>query len=126
MRAFTIIACVGVLGVSVLGLAMANTNPSQARYEEYAVERLTEYLKSSVCKKTTNLLENLIQMNCDKLVDVANPRIREVISIRTQKQDFILFSVYRTDLKLNNWIPSYKFETVGALDNFYTYSAQKQ
>jgi hypothetical protein len=126
MRAFTIIACVGVVGVSVLGLAMANTNPSQARYEEYAVERLTEYLKSSVCKKTTNLLENLIQMNCDKLVDVANPRIREVISIRTQKQDFILFSVYRTDLKLNNWIPSYKFETVGALDNFYTYSAQKQ
>ncbi|ARV57904.1 hypothetical protein BZZ01_03980 [Nostocales cyanobacterium HT-58-2] len=126
MKFFTIITCLGVVGVSVLGLAMANTNPGQARYEEYAVERLTEYLKSNVCKKSPNLLENLIQMNCDKLVDVANPQMRDIISISTERQDFVIFSVYRTDLKLNKWVPSYKFETVGALDNFYTYSAQKQ
>ncbi|WP_017316940.1 DUF4359 domain-containing protein [Mastigocladopsis repens] len=126
MRALTIITCVGVVGVAVLGMAMANTNPSQAKYEDYAVQRLTEYLKSNVCEKTSNPLENLIKWNCSKFVEAANPQMREIISIRTQKQDFIIFSVYRTDLKLSHLIPSYKFETVGALENFYTYSAEKQ
>jgi hypothetical protein len=126
MKALTIIACVGVVGVTVLGMAMANTNPSQTQYEEYAVERLTEYLKSNVCKKTSNFFENLIQGNCSKLVESVNPQMREIISRSTEKQNFIIFSVYRTDLTFNNWIPSYKFETVGAFDNFYTYSAQKQ
>lgn len=126
MKAITIITCLGVVGASVLGMAMANTNPSQAKYEEYAVQRLSEYLKSNVCKKSQNPLENLIQMNCDKLLEAANPRMREIISISTEKQDFLIFSVYRTDFKLNNWVPSYKFETVGAFENFYTYNAQKQ
>ncbi|KAB8335617.1 DUF4359 domain-containing protein [Scytonema tolypothrichoides VB-61278] len=126
MRPITIITCLGVVGVAVLGMAMANTNPSQGKYEEYAVQRLSEYLKSNVCKKSQNPLENLIQMNCDKLLEAANPRMREIISISTEKQDFLIFSVYRTDLKLNDWVPSYKFETVGALENFYTYNAQKQ
>lgn len=126
MRAITIITCLGVVGVAVLGMAMANTNPSQAKYEEYAVQTLSEYLKSNVCKKSPNILENLIQMNCDKLLEAANPRMKEIISISTEKQDFLIFSVYRTDLKLNNWVPSYKFETVGAFENFYTYNAQKQ
>ncbi|MBW4631998.1 MAG: DUF4359 domain-containing protein [Iphinoe sp. HA4291-MV1] len=126
MKAFTIMTCLGVVGVAVLGVAMANTNPSQTKYEEYAVQRLTEYLKSNVCKKSPNLLDNLIQLNCDKLLEAANPHMRQVISISTEKQDFIIFSIYRTDLKLNNWVPSYKFETVGAFDNFYTYNAQQQ
>lgn len=126
MRAFTIITCVGVVGAAVLGLAMANTNPSQTKYEEYAVETLSEYLKNNVCKKSPNLLENLIQLNCAQVVETVNPQMREIISRSTSRQDFILFSVYRTDLTLNNWVPSYQFETVAAFDNFYTYSAQKQ
>ncbi|MGH8002009.1 MAG: DUF4359 domain-containing protein [Brasilonema sp.] len=126
MKAFTIMTCLGVVGVTILGMAMANTNPNQTKYEEYAVQRLTEYLQSNVCKKSPNLFENLIHWNCEQLLEAANPRMKEIISLSTEKQDFIIFSVYRTDLKLNNLIPSYKFETVGAFDNFYTYSAQKQ
>ena len=96
-------------------------------YTKYCVKAYqVAYLKSNVCKKSQNPLENLIQMNCDKLLEAANPRMREIISISTEKQDFLIFSVYRTDFKLNNWIPSYKFETVGAFENFYTYNAQKQ
>jgi hypothetical protein len=34
--------------------------------------------------------------------------------------------VYRTEFKLNSWIPSYRFETVGAFNNFYTYTAEQQ
>lgn len=126
MRLSTIITYVGAIGLAVLGVTMAKTNPSQAEYEEYAMQRLTKYLKSDVCKKTPNVLENLIKLDCDKLVDSASPQIREIISGTTQRQDFIIFSIYRTDLKLNSWIPSYTFESVGAFDNFYTYNAEQQ
>lgn len=125
MRALTIITGVGVVGLATLGVAMAKTNPSQPRYEEYAAQRLTEYLKGSVCKKTPNIFDNLIKSNCTQLIDSANPQMRQIIAVSTQRQDFMIFSVYRTDLKVNSWIPSYKFETVGAFDNFYTYNAEQ-
>ncbi|MBD2344875.1 DUF4359 domain-containing protein [Anabaena subtropica] len=127
MKLFTIMASVGALGLAaVLGVGMAKTNPHQTEYEEYAVQRLTGYLKNDVCNKTTKLLERLINYNCDKLVDSANPQIRQLLSATTERQDFVLFSIYRTELKLSTWIPSYKFETVGAFNNFYTYTAEEQ
>ncbi|GAB1541541.1 hypothetical protein NUACC21_42120 [Scytonema sp. NUACC21] len=126
MRVLPIIICVGALGLGTIGLAMAKTNPSQQKYEDYAVQQLSDYLKGNVCKKSQNIFENIIKLNCSELLESATPQIREIISIRTERQDFLIFSVYRTDLTINNWIPSYKFETVGAFDNFYTYSAQKQ
>ncbi len=127
MKPLTIIAYTGAAaGLAALGMTMAKTNPSQVEYEEYAVQRLTEYLKTDVCKKTTNIIENLIHFNCDKLVDSANPQIQGIIARTTERQNYMIFSIYRTDLKINSWIPSYKFETVEALDQFYTYTAEEQ
>ncbi|MEA5505444.1 DUF4359 domain-containing protein [Halotia wernerae UHCC 0503] len=126
MKPLTIMAYTGAAGLAVLGVTMAKTNPSQTEYEEYGVQRLTQYLKEDVCNKTPKLIESLIHSNCQKMVDSANPRIKEVLALTTQRQDFIFFSIYRTDFKLSNWIPSYRFETVGALNNFYTYTAEQQ
>ncbi|MCW5315028.1 DUF4359 domain-containing protein [Nostoc sp. KVJ3] len=127
MKALTIIAYTGAAaGLAALGVTMAKTNPSQVEYEEYAVQRLTKYLKTDVCKKTTNILENLIHFNCEKLVDSANPQMQEIIARTTERQNYMIFSIYRTDLKINAWMPSYKFETVGAFDQFYTYTAEEQ
>ena len=117
---------VGAAGLVLLGVTMAKTNPSQAEYEEYAVQRLTKYLKSDVCKKTPKILENLIKLDCDKVVNSATPQVREIVAGTTERQDFIIFSIYRTDLKLNSWLPSYTFESVGAFESFYTYSAEQQ
>ncbi len=126
MKPSNIITFVAVTGLVVLGGLMIKTNPSQAEYEEYAAKRLTEYFKKNVCNKTPSFLENLIQVNCDRLVDEANPQMREIIKATTQRQDFLFVSVYRTDFEFNSWIPSYKFETVGAFDNFYTYKLDKK
>ncbi|MBD2625040.1 MULTISPECIES: DUF4359 domain-containing protein [Nostocaceae] len=126
MKAWTMIASVGAAGIAVLGVAMANTNPEQAEYEEYAVQRLTTYLKTDVCQKTPNFLQNLIQFNCNKLVDSANPQIRDIIAATTARQNYVIFSVYRTEIKIDNLLPNYKFESVGAFDNFYTYKAEQQ
>ncbi|MBD2569091.1 DUF4359 domain-containing protein [Anabaena lutea] len=126
MKAWTMIASVGAAGIAVLGVAMANTNPEQAEYEKYAVQRLTTYLKTDVCQKTPNFLQNLIQLNCNKLVDSANPQIRDIIAATTARQNYVIFSLYRTEIKIDNLLPNYKFESVGAFDNFYTYKAEQQ
>jgi hypothetical protein len=126
MKALTIITYVGAAGIAVLGLIMAKTNPEQVEYEDYAVERLSKYLKNDVCIKTPHLLDKFVSFNCGQLVDSANPEIRKIITETTERQDYLVFSVYRTDLKLNSWIPGYRFETVGAFDKFYTYTAEKQ
>ena len=127
MKSLTIIAYTGAaVGLAALGVTMAKTNPTQVEYEEYAVQRLTKYLKTDVCKKTTNILENLIHFNCEKLIDSANPQMQEIITRTTERQNYMIFSIYRTDLKINSWMPSYKFETVGAFNQFYTYTAEEQ
>ncbi|MDB9372947.1 DUF4359 domain-containing protein [Nodularia sphaerocarpa] len=126
MKALTIIACTGAVGLAALGVAMATTNPSVGEYEDYAAQRLTDYLKQDVCQKTTNFLENLIKSQCQNLVDQATPQMREILGRSTQQQNFVIFSVYKTDLKLSSFIPIYKFETVGAFNNFYTYTAEQQ
>ncbi len=127
MKPFTMIMYTGAAaGLAALGVTMAKTNPNQLEYEEYAVQRLTKYLKTDVCKKTTNIIENLIHFNCEKLVDSANPQMQEIIARTTERQNYIIFSIYRTDLKINSWVPSYRFETVGAFEQFYTYTAEEQ
>lgn len=126
MKLLTIMAFAIATGIVVAGVAMSQSNPTQDKYEEYAVDRLTQYLKSDVCKKTSKLIENLLNSSCNKIVDSTNPQIRDLVSKTTERQDFLLFSVYRTDLTLGTWLPGYKFETVGAFNNFYTYSAEQQ
>ncbi|MGH1393047.1 MAG: DUF4359 domain-containing protein [Trichormus sp.] len=127
MKLWNILVSVGSIGLAaVLGVVMANTNPSQGAYEEYAVQQLTSYLKKDVCNQTTKLIEKLINTNCDKLIDSANPQMRQLLALTTERQDLFFFSVYRTELKVNQWIPSYRFETVGAFNNFYTYTAEQQ
>ncbi len=136
MKLLNIIAGTAVAGLTLLGVSMATTNPSQAAYEEYATQRLTQYLKDNVCDKSQSFLDkgfldNLlgkIDSQCDKLLDSANPQVQEIISKTTQRQNFIIFSIYHTNLKLESFslIPGYKFESVGAFNNFYIYKAQKE
>ncbi len=126
MKVVSIAAYAGAAVLIALGVAMVGTNPSRAEYEEYATQRLSGYLKEQGCSKTPNLLDNLIKFNCAKLIDSASPQIKQIIKTSTQQQDYILFSVYSTNLQINSLIPSYKFETVAALDNFFTYKAEKE
>lgn len=126
MKNVNIITYVGVTALAVLGIVMATTNPSQRKYEDFAVQRLTEYLKIDVCTKAPKAFENFLQRNCSVLVDSSRPQMQQIIAQTTQKQNFIFFSIYRTDLQVSPFIPSYHFETVGAFQNFYIYAAEEQ
>ncbi|MGB3636949.1 MAG: DUF4359 domain-containing protein [Rivularia sp. (in: cyanobacteria)] len=126
MKVVSIAAYAGAAALIALGVAMVGTNPSRVEYEEYATQRLGEYLKEQGCSKTPNLLDNLIKFNCAKLIDSASPQIKQIVKASSQQHDYFLFSVYHTELQISPFIPSYKFETVAALDNFFTYKAEKK
>ncbi len=105
---------------------MALTNPSQEIYEEYAVERLTQYLKDEGCTQAPKIFGDVLLRQCKSLVDTGRPQIAQIITKTTQRQNFLFFSIYRTTLKIGPFLPVYHFETVGVFQNFYIYQAQEQ
>lgn len=119
---------VGVLAVGLLGagVALAVTNPGQDAFEEFAVQRIRE----DACKRVPLGLEK----DCPRFVDDNRAEIKRIITRNTERQDFIIFSFYQTDLSVRSLIPglsllpglpSYHFETVGLFGKFYIYEAEK-
>ncbi len=124
MRVFQILTTLLGITLSGLGGVMMFTNPGQGAYEQYATEELAVYLKDSVCSQVSSTdLEGVLRNGCKILVDTGRPQITHLISQTTQRQNYVLFSVYRTELNFESTLPSYQFETIGVLQNFYTYGA---
>lgn len=108
-----------------LGIAMTITNPSQSDYEDYALAQLTTYLKNNTCTQTLKDWDNFLQHSCTLLVDVGRPQIQKMIADNTNQRNFIFFSIYRTEVSISPLLPAYSFETVAALQKFYTYQIPK-
>jgi hypothetical protein len=118
-----------IAGVTLacLGSVMAMTNPGQGQYEDYATEELTSYLKRSVCTKTAGSVKEALSSGCKTLVDTGRPHLEYIIAQTTTRQNYVLFSIYETDLAFNSSsvLPSYQFGTVGIFQKFYTYEADE-
>jgi len=60
------------------------------------------------------------------LVDLPTSTNKSLLKIQFKGKTY-LFSIYRTDLFVNSFIPfCLSFETVGAFQTFYIYAAEKQ
>jgi hypothetical protein len=113
-----------------LGVAMAVTNPNQASYEAYATEQLSAYLKDNTCADAGELLKGV----CNQLLNENQSEIRELVAANTERQNFGVVSLYKTDLSvgellpsfLRSAVPSYRFETVGVLNGFHVVKAKKE
>jgi hypothetical protein len=126
MKVIQVVSRIGGVVLLGLGVSMVLTNPGQDTYEEYATEQLTTYLKNEACRQAPNIFGDFLQRHCKTLVDTGRPQIEQIISQKTQRQNFILFSIYRTNLQIGPFLPTYHFETVGIFQNFYIYQTQKQ
>ena len=126
MKPLTMLICVSAASISIIGSILTQTNPNQNKYEEYALDKVKTYLKTDVCNKTPSFLEKLITVNCEEMLQSAMPHLKELITTTTNRQDYLIFSIYRTEIKLDSVIPGYKFETVGALNQFYTFNAEQK
>lgn len=118
---------IGVGGIGVLGFSviMVLTNPKPRDYEDYATEELTSYLKENVCTQVSRPLQGLLENYCKSLVDTGKPHIHQLISQQTTRHNFLLFSIYQTQLSLPFPIPGYEFQTLGIFQQFYTYQAEQ-
>jgi hypothetical protein len=96
------------------------TNPRSNQYEEYASQQLMTYLKNDLCVQIADSLKS----PCYILVNTASPQIQTTVSRNTKKTNFILFSVYNTELKIPPIISNYSFTTLGIFERFFTYQTE--
>ncbi|MBE9166199.1 DUF4359 domain-containing protein [Pleurocapsales cyanobacterium LEGE 06147] len=115
---------IGGIILAGLGVGMALTNPGQKAYEQYASETLNDYLKENVCTRVPSELSQFLESQCYFLVDTARPQLSQIIARNTKRQNFIVFSLYQTDLFIPSALPNYQVKTVGVFQNFYTYEAE--
>ena len=117
----------GIGGIALAGLGglMILTNPEQTAYEEYASDRLEYYLKENACEEVEKGLGNLFPGGCNSLVNRLSPQLQQFIAQKTERHNFLFFSIYTTDLSVHSLLPGYHFETVGVLQNFYTYKGER-
>lgn len=120
MKGLKVVASIGTVVVVGLGVAMAIANPSPEAYKDYAAKQVTQYLNDVGCEKVP-----IAKNQCLSLVESAQPQIAEMINQNTERQNFLFFSIYKTEFALP-LLPTYQFETVGALQNFYIYKQDKQ
>jgi uncharacterized protein YceK len=121
-----------LLGIVLVGAgtAAALTNPSPAAYEDYATQRLTEYLQENTCAKAGLAL----QSSCQSVIQDNRSQLQKLIAANTERQNYFFLSIYKTNLSpgdllpefLGNLLPDYHFETAGLLSNFHIYKAEKQ
>jgi hypothetical protein len=114
-------------GIVLVGLAglMTFTNPGNRSYEQYASEQLSQYLKEEGCSQLAGKLGGIGTSYCKTLVETIQPQMKQAIAQETKRHNYLLFSIYKTELSLPSPAPTYYFETVGILHNFYTYQAEE-
>jgi hypothetical protein len=118
-----------------IGIAMAVTNPNQTAYQTYAARQLTQYLQEKECVKLNASYQDLC-----KLLDrnEGQALLRRVVADNTQRQNYGLFSIYKTNFSTAKLLPSflssfvtlpqitYETETAGLFGQFQTYKAEQQ
>lgn len=128
MKPWQVTAGTTGLVAGIVGMGLAITNPGPQNYEDYAAEQLTTYLRGNIC---TDLPEQLQQFSeqCQflggTLLDTAQPQLRGVIAQNTKRENYLVFSIYRTRLSLATLVPTYEFETLGVFNQFYIYKAEQ-
>ncbi len=125
MKFDKLIIMVGGIGLLGSSLVMTLTNPRAGDYETYATEELTTYLKENVCTQVSQQLQGLLQSYCKSLVDTGKPHLHQIIAQQTTRRNFLLFSIYQTQLSLPSPLPAYQFQTLGIFQQFYIYDAEQ-
>ncbi|MFM1841691.1 MAG: hypothetical protein RLZZ490_424 [Cyanobacteriota bacterium] len=120
-----VMGTMGGLLLAGTGCLMAIGNPGQIDYEDYATDSLSSYLKQEVCPQAPVEFGGFIQSYCKTLVDSGQPQIKQIIAHTTTQQNFFLFSIYETTLALPDPLPTYEFQTIGVMQQFYTYQASE-
>ncbi|MFB2891317.1 DUF4359 domain-containing protein [Aerosakkonemataceae cyanobacterium BLCC-F50] len=134
MKSWNLPLSLGTAIVTGLLVSLAISNPSQSEYEEYATQELTEYLQKNVCPQAPKIWGKSLKRECKRLVNSNQSEIKDFISQGTERYNFLLFSIYKTELSItqvspflpSGLLPSYHFGTLAVGHQFYIYQAEQQ
>lgn len=115
------------LGVVGAGAVMAATNPDEAAFEQFALEQV----KAQGCQEVPEILRS----QCPRFVQENQAQLKKMLGRSTERENYVLFSIYRTNLTARSLIPelplfldvpAFELETVAVLGRFYIYQAKQQ
>jgi hypothetical protein len=98
-----------LIGVVVIAGVMAVSNPSKERYIDYATEQFSESGKTSICGGDVPIAA---QQSCKFLISQGKGVIKKLVENSTKQQNFVVFSLYETDM------PNKKYSTIAVFGNF--------
>jgi Domain of unknown function (DUF4359) len=113
---------IGLLTICGLGGMMILTNPDRTAYEAYAVERVGELAKDQ-CDRAPAGLGIVLQGPCRAAIESFKPQLKPLLAASTSRQNFIFFSIYKSDISIPAASLNAKVESIGAFNNFFTYKA---
>ncbi|MFB2773489.1 DUF4359 domain-containing protein [Pelatocladus sp. BLCC-F211] len=119
-RTYILLAIAGVAGV------MSFTNPDHNTYVNYAAARLTNEIQDAICKgpqlpqgklweDINKLTSNTCKSGLATGLAFQGSNIKDLIARSTERQNFVIFSIYTTK------VPGYNFKTIGAFGNLFTF-----
>ncbi|MEY2978914.1 MAG: DUF4359 domain-containing protein [Prochlorotrichaceae cyanobacterium] len=118
-----LVGAAGILGV---------TNPSPDQYADFAAKKAVTYLETEVCTRKVPIFGNSFQDECVTAVQSPDTqsRVRSLMLENTERQNYVLFSLYKTDLNVQdlipflpgNLLPQYQAESLGILTFFHTFA----
>jgi Domain of unknown function (DUF4359) len=102
-----------------LSIALVSTNPKQANYTEFATQTVARLLIQDLCRandRTPKLFDTMIKDGCQAFMQQGKAEIRAFITHNTERQDFLLFSLYTTEF------PIRPLRVLGIFNHFFLIS----
>jgi len=85
-------------------------------------QQLTAYLKTDTCQRAYQLAGGvpgvLAETGCRWAVEIGRPGLQAAIARTTQRQNYGLFSIYRTQIGPEETWPNYRRTTLGIANRF--------
>ncbi|MFM7269963.1 MAG: DUF4359 domain-containing protein [Cyanobium sp.] len=123
-RAIASRSAFGAAVAAAAGLGLVMTNPGRDDFEPFAAEQLTKAAVEELCDPSSlPAIARLLVRDCPGLIRSQRPVLGKLALAATQRRNFLLFSLYRTDLGgqqvLPDWrIPRYQALTLAAAGRF--------
>jgi Domain of unknown function (DUF4359) len=102
-----------------LSVALAANNPRQEYYTDFATQTVSKFLIRDLCQandQAPKLFDTMIKDGCQAFMQQGETEIRAFIAHNTERQNFILFSLYTTEF------PIRPLRVLGIFNHFFLIS----
>jgi hypothetical protein len=110
------------LALGTLVVFTLQSNPSKEVFEEQAVKQITTEAKKNCDQKSD--LGSIVQIPCRAAIDGLAPMIRPLLSAATTRENYYLFSIYKSQVKVDALGYNVQVKSIGVWNNIIWMSTQ--